>query len=58
MLVRLIKDARINHKAGDIVGVSPVVYDFLVSTGVAVPVSVEAEKPKEAPKKRTARKAE
>ena len=57
MLVRLIKDARINHKAGDIVGVSPVVYDFLVSTGVAVPVSVE-DKPKEAPKKRTARKAE
>ena len=54
--VRLIKDARINHKAGEIVMVSPEQYNFLVSVGAAV---YEAEKPVEVekPKKGTRKKA-
>ena len=52
--VRLTKDARINHKAGEIVMVSPEQYNFLVSVGAAV---YEAEKPAEAEKpKRGAKK--
>ena len=38
MKVRLLKDTRINMKAGEIVDVSPVVYRNLVSLGVAVSV--------------------
>lgn len=41
MKVRLIKDARIKHKAGEIVEVSPAEYNFLTSVGVAEPVKVE-----------------
>ena len=37
----LIKDARIKHKAGEIVEVSPAEYNFLTSVGVAEPVKVE-----------------
>ena len=52
--VRLTKDARINHKAGEIIMVSPEQYNFLVSVGAAV---YEAEKPAEAEKpKRGAKK--
>lgn len=43
MKVKLLRDARIKHKAGEIVEVSPVDRDFLVGTGTAVD---EAEKPK------------
>ena len=41
MKVQLIKDARIHHKAGEIVEVSPAEYNFLTSVGVAEPVKVE-----------------
>ena len=40
MKVRLLRDAKINHKAGEIVEVSPAEYGFLTSVGSAVPVSV------------------
>lgn len=43
MKVKLIRDARINHKAGEIVEVSPEVYNFLMSVGSAV--RVEEKKP-------------
>ena len=39
MKVKLLRDARINHKAGEIVEVSPSEYGFLTSVGSAVPVS-------------------
>lgn len=35
MKVRLLRDARINHKAGEIVEVSPAEFNFLVSVGSA-----------------------
>lgn len=40
MKVKLLRDARIKHKAGEIVEVSPAEYNFLVSTGSAVEVAV------------------
>ena len=49
MKVRLLKDARINMKAGEIVEVSPVDFNNLVSLGVAEPV-------KDQPKKKTTKK--
>lgn len=52
MKVKLLRDARIKHKAGEIVEVSPAELHFLVSTGTAVEVAVNppvkaevAEKP-------------
>lgn len=51
MRVKLLRDARINHKAGEIVEVSPAEYNFLVSVGSAVEVAVnppaKAETPEE-----------
>lgn len=47
MKVRLLRDSRITHKAGEIVDVSPAELHFLVSVGSAVEVAVnppEAEK--------------
>lgn len=41
MKVRLLRDARINHKAGEIVEVSPAECGFLVSVGSAVEVAVK-----------------
>lgn len=38
MKVRLLKDARITVKAGEIVEVSPVDYNNLVTLGIAEPV--------------------
>lgn len=35
MKVKLLKDARINHKVGEIVEVSPTEYAFLTSLGAA-----------------------
>ena len=56
MKARLIKDMRINHKAGEIVEVSPEQFNFLMSVGAAVVVKeakpVEAEKPKRGTKKK------
>lgn len=45
MKVKLLKPARINHKAGEIVEVSPTEYAFLTSLGLAV--DAVAEEPKE-----------
>lgn len=45
MRVKLLKPARINHKAGEIVEVSPTEYAFLTSLGSAV--DAVAEEPKE-----------
>lgn len=44
MKVQLIKDARIHHKAGEIVEVSPADYKFLKSVNAAKPVQVETPK--------------
>lgn len=42
MKVKLLRDARIKHKAGEIVEVSPAECHFLTSTGSAVEVAVKA----------------
>ena len=47
MRVRLLRDSRINHAAGEIVEVSPAEADFLLSVGSAVKVG-------ESPKAETA----
>ncbi len=64
MKVRLLRDARINHKAGEIVEVSPSEMGFLIDVGSAEVVedkakSVEAvsEPEKEAEPKKTAKVA-
>lgn len=44
MKVRLIRDARINHKAGEIVDVSPAEMNFLCSVGSAVLVETATKK--------------
>lgn len=44
MRVRLIRDARINHKAGEIVDVSPAEMNFLTSVGSAVLVETATNK--------------
>lgn len=46
MKVVLLKDQRIQHKAGETVEVSPLVYDFLITTHAAKPVEVEQVKRK------------
>ena len=64
MKVRLIRDARINHKAGEIVEVSPDQMNFLVSVGSAViaetaikKVEEVAERAVKTPKSTTAKKS-
>lgn len=52
--VKLIKDARIKHSAGDIVCVSPVDADFLIAVGVAELAAKPAEK--KTTEKKTAKK--
>lgn len=60
MKVRLLRDARINHKVGEIVEVSPTEFQFLASTGSAVlcvdEVAQAVEVP-EKPKRATRKKA-
>lgn len=65
MKVKLLRDARINHKAGEIVDVSPAELHFLVSVGSAVEIAVnppeaevaeKAEKPTKVARKRTEKK--
>ena len=53
MLVKLLRDSRIKHKAGEVVEASPAECNFLISTGSAVRVSnaVEKEAPKAEEKK-------
>ena len=55
MKVKLLRDSRIHHKAGEIVEVSPSECHFLVSTGSAVEVAVNppAIETPEAPKVET-----
>ena len=43
MQVRLLRDARINHKAGEVVEVSPEVGAFLLSVNSAVMLDVAVE---------------
>ena len=53
MKARLIKDARVNQKAGEIVEISPAQFNVLASFGAAVAVKEEpVEKPKRATKKK------
>ena len=47
MKLELLKPARINHEAGDIVEVSPAQSSFLISVGAARPVGVFRETPEE-----------
>lgn len=55
MTVKLLRDARITHKAGEVVEVSPAEAGFLLEVGSAV--SVKAEEPEEkAEPKKTVRK--
>ena len=59
MRVRLVREARIRHKAGEILEVSPAEARFLCSTGSAVPVpsaGPTAREPKKTTKKETAKK--
>lgn len=56
MKVKLLKNARINHKAGEIVEVSPTEYAFLTSLGSAVDAVADEPKVEEKPKKVTVRK--
>jgi hypothetical protein len=43
MKLMLLKPARINHAAGDIVEVSPAQASFLISVGSAQPVEIRRE---------------
>jgi hypothetical protein len=43
MKVRLLRDARINHKAGEVVEVSPAEYGFLIDVGSAEAVKDKVE---------------
>lgn len=64
MKVKLLRDAKINHKAGEIVDVSPAEFHFLTSLGSAVGVSADKApvyekavvEPKETATKKTAKK--
>ena len=51
MKVKLLRDARITHKAGEIVEVSPAEFNFLVSVGSAVEVAVNPPAKAETPEK-------
>ena len=55
MLIKLVKDARITHKAGDVVDVPADVYNFLLSVGSGEPVAAEKAAPDK--KKQTKAKA-
>lgn len=44
MTVKLLRDARIRHKSGEIVTVSPEEANFLVSTGSAMEIAVNLPK--------------
>lgn len=44
MKIKLLRDTRVNMKAGEIVEVSPVVFQNMVTLGVAEPVTEEKKK--------------
>lgn len=50
MKVRLLREARIRHNAGEIVEVSPEEFLYLVSNYSAEPVEEEKQKPKKTKK--------
>lgn len=52
MKVKLLKDARIKHRPGEIVEVTPEEYRFLSGIGAAVPVVEKKEAPKKGTKKK------
>lgn len=56
MLIKLVKDARITHKAGDVVDVPDDVFNFLVSVGSGQPVAADSD-PEKKPKTKTKAKA-
>jgi hypothetical protein len=56
MKVRLLKAARINHQAGEIVEVSPDQFNFLLSVGAAEVWRGTETKETATPKTRTVRK--
>jgi len=56
MKAKLLRDQKIQHKAGEIVEVSPAVYDFLITTHSAEPVRAEAVKAGDKAERTTARK--
>lgn len=47
MFLQLIRAARINHKAGDVVDVTPAEYSFLISVGSGKPYKEPAPAEKE-----------
>ena len=51
MKVKLLREARIRHEAGEIVEVSPAVADYLITVGSAGTIE-EKEKPKKTTKKK------
>ena len=53
MKIRLLRDARILHKAGEIVDVSPAEFSFLKSVGSGVEVAVKAPEKEPKTEKRT-----
>ena len=57
MKVKLLRDARINHKAGEIVEVSPTECAFLTSVGSAVEVAVKVPSVEPKVEKKTEKKA-
>jgi hypothetical protein len=58
MKIRLTRDSRITHKAGEIVEVSPAEGVFLVSVQSAVEIRAEEEKTAKAVKQTAKRSAE
>ena len=51
MKIRLLRDARIRHKAGEIVEVSPAEATFLLSLNSAVACTEDVKEPKKKTKK-------
>lgn len=52
MRIKLVREARIRHKAGEIVEVSPAEAQYLTSTGSAVYMPNDAPRPRRDPKKK------
>lgn len=56
MRIKLLRDARINHKAGEIVEVSPSECAFLTSVGSAVEIAVKTPEAEPKVEKKTEKK--
>ena len=57
MKIKLLRDSRINHTAGEIVEVSPAVADFLLSVGSAAKIESKSEETATIPVEEVAEKA-